>query len=143
MPLKKMTVDGVAEAVRLYERGMSNGDIAKFFGISRNAMYDLLKRRTEMRPNLRFGKDNHFFRGGPSASDQCQNILEKAIEKGSVTRVAKCESCGNSPTFKDGRIGVQAHHCDYNKPLDVMWLCQMCHHEWHKNNKPIKKRKVA
>ena len=32
---------------------------------------------------------------------------------------------------------IQAHHCDYNKPLEVMWLCQKCHHEWHKNNKAV------
>lgn len=142
MPLRKMTGEGVVEAVRLYDSGLSVGDVATFFGISRNAMYDLLKRRTVMRSNIRFGKDNHFFRGGPNASDQCQNILEKAIEKGVMVRLARCQSCGSSPTFKDGRSGVQAHHGDYNKPLDVTWLCQKCHHDWHKVNRPVKKIQV-
>ena len=40
-----------------------------------------------------------------------------------------CEVCGD--------LNVVAHHCDYNKPLDVMWLCRKHHAEWHKNNTPI------
>jgi hypothetical protein len=25
-----------------------------------------------------------------------------------------------------------AHHEDYDRPLDVMWLCQPCHKQRHK-----------
>lgn len=34
---------------------------------------------------------------------------------------------------------AEARHCDYNKPLEVIWLCRKHHSEWHKNNKPIYK----
>lgn len=37
-----------------------------------------------------------------------------------------CEVCGDK--------SVVAHHCDYDKPLDIMWLCPEHHSEWHKIN---------
>lgn len=39
-----------------------------------------------------------------------------------------CEVCGAEP--------AEAHHDDYNRPLDVRWLCKQHHTEWHKKNKP-------
>tara|TARA_R110000737_G_C14233646_1_gene423392 strand:- start:73 stop:504 length:432 start_codon:yes stop_codon:yes gene_type:complete len=29
---------------------------------------------------------------------------------------------------------ITAHHCDYSKPLDVMWLCAGHHQQWHVKN---------
>ena len=37
-----------------------------------------------------------------------------------------CEVCGN--------IEVHGHHCDYDKPLEVMWLCAEHHVQWHSEN---------
>ena len=123
------------EAPAMYEQGMSIADVAEFYGITRQAMHDILKRRgVECRSNLRHGKDNHFYRG-TKASDKAQNLLEKAMEKGVVQRQTHCQECGSTGEFKDGRTMIQAHHTDYSKPLEVMWLCQKCHHQWHKTNK--------
>lgn len=55
------------------------------------------------------------------------NIFHRAVERGEVVP-QPCEVCGKTP--------AEGHHCDYNKPLDVMWLCVDHHHEWHKHNKP-------
>lgn len=130
------------QAVNLYNSGLSIGEVAEFYGISRQAMWAILKRRNcVFREREKHGKDNHFYRG-TKANDQAQNILEKAIEKGIVKRKVVCEKCGAIPTFKNGRTGIQAHHSDYNKPLTVNWLCQKCHHEWHKTNKAITKKEV-
>lgn len=31
-------------------------------------------------------------------------------------------------------LKVHAHHCDYDKPLEVLWLCSEHHVAWHKDN---------
>lgn len=47
-----------------------------------------------------------------------------AIARGELTPQA-CERCGYG-------VGVHAHHEDYSKPLDVMWLCKTCHGKRHR-----------
>jgi len=47
------------------------------------------------------------------------------IKTGEIIR-QPCEVCGD--------IKVQAHHLDYAKPLDVMWLCRKDHVAWHKEH---------
>ncbi len=119
----------------MYEKGLSIEEIGNYFGMSRQSMHNVLKRRgTKFRDNKRYGKENHFYRGGERWDDKAQNLCEKAIAKGVLTPQS-CECCGDYGKMKDGRNKVHAHHDDYNKPLDVRWLCQKCHHEWHKQNK--------
>ena len=50
------------------------------------------------------------------------NDLNHAISAGKVVR-QPCEVCGAFP--------AHAHHNDYSKPLDILWLCQDCHNELH------------
>lgn len=49
-----------------------------------------------------------------------------------------CEICGGYGKRNNGKSLVEAHHDDYNKPLNIRWLCFFHHREWHKTNKPIK-----
>jgi ribosomal protein S27AE len=51
------------------------------------------------------------------------NMVAKAIRSGNLLRQPCCR-CGEAKTV--------AHHEDYDKPLEVMWLCQPCHKKRHK-----------
>lgn len=53
-------------------------------------------------------------------------ILGNAIKSGRVTKPCECQECGNS----NGKI--HGHHHDYAFPLDVKWVCPMCHTKIHK-----------
>lgn len=45
----------------------------------------------------------------------------KAIKKGELLPSKICSDCGS------GNKKIVAHHEDYTKPLDVIWLCSSCH----------------
>lgn len=124
-------------APQLYEDGMSIADCAEYFGITRQAMHKILSRRgVELRDNKRYGEDNHFYRGGHGNIDikrKAQHMAHKAISSG-VLKPSACEECNAKGTFSDGRNKIQAHHDDYSEPLKIRWLCQSCHHDWHKTN---------
>ena len=57
---------------------------------------------------------------------RCKDAVQRAKKAGILT-VGSCADCGVSP--KD--IAIQAHHTDYEKPLDVVWLCASCHQGRH------------
>lgn len=46
--------------------------------------------------------------------------VARALKKGTIQR-QPCEKCG--------RLDVQAHHDDYDKPLEIRWLCKPHHTE--------------
>ncbi len=48
--------------------------------------------------------------------------VHRAIERGELERQL-CEVCKQ-------RMG-EAHHMDYDKPLEVSWLCRKCHAKSH------------
>lgn len=54
------------------------------------------------------------------------SAVARAIRSGDLVR-KPCERCLAEKT--------EAHHEDYDKPLDVMWLCTPCHKQRHKELK--------
>lgn len=63
-----------------------------------------------------------------ATTNNASSKVENAIQARKIHK-QPCEVCGE--------IKAEAHHDDYNKPLEVRWLCRKHHSEWHKNNKPI------
>lgn len=55
---------------------------------------------------------------------RARRIIEWEIKKGTVQK-QPCEKCGLLNN-------VHAHHEDYSKPLEVVWLCVKHHQERHK-----------
>ena len=126
------------QAVKQYEDGASIGAIAAQLRLTRQALWVILKRRgVKFRSKLRTGTDNHFYRHGLPYDWEVHNITQKAIIRGRLIPQS-CEACGRENYRKaDGRSGIHAHHADYNKPLEVCWLCEPCHKKWHTVHLPI------
>lgn len=54
---------------------------------------------------------------------KCHNKVQTEIRAGRLTR-KPCTKCGNEKSV--------AHHEDYDKPLEIVWLCSVCHKKRHK-----------
>lgn len=59
-----------------------------------------------------------------------RDITKNAIASGKLVKADNCEQCNSSHK-------IEAHHDDYNKALDVRWLCRVCHGIWHRYNTPV------
>jgi len=51
---------------------------------------------------------------------RAQNKLNNAIRDHKISRPIICDICGGGGV-------IHAHHTDYSRPLDVIWLCARCH----------------
>ena len=60
------------------------------------------------------------------------SIVRDALRDGRLIRPTICSECGNGPP-------IEGHHHNYNKPLDVNWLCRPCHRNKHRH-RPSKKQ---
>lgn len=58
----------------------------------------------------------------------CSKQIVYYLKKMGLLIQQPCQECKEEKSY--------AHHCDYNKPWEVMWLCNKHHKVWHKNNEP-------
>jgi hypothetical protein len=50
--------------------------------------------------------------------------ISNGLRDGKIIRPNKCEKCGK-------QCQPQAHHPNYDEPLNVQWLCSKCHGQAH------------
>ena len=55
-------------------------------------------------------------------------LVSVALKKGELIKPDFCSVCANSER-------IEGHHDDYSKPLEVRWLCHICHRQYHKNER--------
>lgn len=55
---------------------------------------------------------------------KARKMVHYAIKRGKLTRADKCQICGSMDH-------IEAHHKDYEKPLEVLWVCRLCHAAIH------------
>ena len=66
---------------------------------------------------------NKAWRNADKRRSAAHSAVASAIKTGGLVRMP-CSRCGNTNSL--------AHHEDYDKPLEVVWLCQPCHKQRHK-----------
>ena len=99
-------------AERLRQKGMTLAEIGKILGgISRQRVDQLLH------ANQRRAREQ----------------FSRVLKTGRVQRPTACERCGTETGQLEG------HHDDYNKPLDVTWLCRPCHNIVHPHHPKIRR----
>lgn len=120
---------------RVHENRMKKIDYYREFDRNRYNKEERAQKVKEYKARLRIENPEKYdkifhgtrkrYRKNHSEKCKAHNIVDYAISTGKLIRPTKCERCN-----KDCK--PQAHHYDYSKPLDVIWLCTSCHSEVHK-----------
>lgn len=107
--------------------------------------YDRLRGRTEERkervrlyqklhPEVHKKANDAWFEKNPYKK-KAEWTLGNAVRDGKILK-QPCEICNTEQ-------GVESHHDDYDKPLEVRWLCDKHHKEYHRNIREEKRQKAA
>jgi hypothetical protein len=95
--------------------------------------------RTRARTNPRVQEYDRARAKTPKRKQHIRSVTKRWREENPVAYRAQT-AVGNA--IRDGRLfkepcaicsetKVHAHHKDYSKPLEVVWLCARCHHRLH------------
>lgn len=84
-------------------------------------------RKKKQRPEAIYRRHIRYVAKNP-IKHKARALFRAAILSGKILRATSCEVCGACSS-------IQGHHPDYNKPLEVIWLCRPCHHAEHAKEK--------
>jgi len=94
--------------------------------INHYKQYDLERNKTEKRKKQQRTYTKKKRTKYPE-KDRANRILNYHVRVGNITKYP-CQECGTQEN-------IDAHHEDYSKPLDVIWLCRQCHINLHHSRK--------
>lgn len=127
----RLTEPQKSQATALYEEGFSIGKIAAQYGVSRQSMWDVLRRRTTMRdrldalprkdPTAIRLKRLHALRRYRSRADRITRAQIRAV----IARDVVCQACGGPGKDIDHIIPVSKGGGTDLKNLQL--LCRCCH----------------
>jgi ribosome-binding protein aMBF1 (putative translation factor) len=113
------------EKVREYDRNRPNA-LERIKKQKEALKNDIIKYKKNQEAKNNWNRNNKLKRNA-------HNKVKRAIEKGILVKPLYCELCGST-------IKIEAHHYDYNKPLDVIFVCSKCHHQLHKDTREIQRK---
>jgi len=57
--------------------------------------------------------------------DSARSQVSVYVKRGKIAKPSGCSKCGSG-------LKIEAHHNDYSKPREVVWICRVCHLQSHK-----------
>ena len=112
-------------------KGMADGHLNKCKSCARldAAQYrakniESIRAYDRARGSRQTSEDIRVYRNKYPIKYRAHNLVNNSIRDGKLFPMP-CEICGNRAV---------AHHDDYAKPLNVRWLCQAHHKQWHAKN---------
>ena len=85
--------------------------------------YESKRSKTEHRKKLRLFYTEKYRKEHPERIS-ANSKVGRAIKSGKIIKPKCCSICGKE-------CKTVAHHYDYSKPLDVIFVCQSCHKRIH------------
>lgn len=85
-----------------------------------------LRKKYQSTPNgkLAIKKANEKSSAKYPDKQKARGFVNYRIGRGELFKPGACSACGNNSR-------VEGHHMDYTKPLEVVWLCNGCHRNYH------------
>lgn len=75
--------------------------------------------------------DKKYRKNNPEKSLAKSRLQHKITEK-KIMKPSCCSICGK-------KTNLQAHHSDYSRPLEVLWVCDSCHKMIHKELRKLER----
>ena len=106
--------------------GWSSGRLGQYYGCCHKVILRRLHKRGLVRQiekdYSKMNADQRYRYNNPEKR-HARRYIQYRVAAGKIKR-EPCERCGDTPTH--------AHHEDYSRPHDIVWLCHKCHFEIHK-----------